>query len=143
MITILNWKLQHYPNVVIRRVPKLQAQEWFQRGWDDLKHCRAASLAHGVLIATCGAVLLILGSSHPFFVVAAVSGYLLIGPIMTVGACELSRRRAAGEAISFDASLEAINRNPRGLLRFGAILAGITILWFVASATLLLSILDV
>jgi uncharacterized membrane protein len=141
--TILNWKMQHYPHVVIRHVPKLQAREWLHRGWDDLKHCGAASLAHGVLIATFGAVLLILGSSHGFFLVASVSGYLLIGPIMTTGACELSRRRAAGEAISFDASLEAINRNPRGLLRFGAILAAITILWFAASAALLISILHV
>ena len=57
MATILNWRMHHYPDVVIRRVPKLQAREWIHRGWDDLKYCGRASLAHGALIAILGAVL--------------------------------------------------------------------------------------
>lgn len=143
MATILSWRMPQYPQVVIRHVPKLQAGEWVRRGWDDLRYCGAPSFAHGALIAFLGAVLLILGSSHPFFVAAAVSGYLLVGPIMTTGLCELSRRRAAGELINFDASMQAINRNPRALRDFGVILAVIAIIWFAGSEVMLRSIFGI
>jgi uncharacterized membrane protein len=125
----------------IRRVHPFQALEWLRRGWDDLWHLRSSSLVYGILIATLGAVLLILGSSHPYFVAAAVSGYLLVGPIMTMGTCELSRRRAAGEPLGFDESLQVVTRNPRELIKFGALLAGIAVVWFVASEVMLRSVL--
>jgi uncharacterized membrane protein len=143
MATILSWTMGHYPDIAVRRVPKERAREWLRHGWDDLKHLRMASLGHGVLIAMMGAVLLSVGSTHPYFIAAAISGYLLVGPIMTVGACELSRRRAAGESTSFDDSLDALARNPRGLLQFGGILAVIAVVWFAASEVMLRSVLDI
>jgi uncharacterized membrane protein len=143
MTTIASWTMRHYPHVAVRHVTKEHAAEWLRRGWDDLQHMRAASLAHGVLIAALGGVLLSLGSSHPYFIAAAVSGYLLIGPIMTTGACELSRRRAAGEPVGFEESLQALTRNPRGLLQLGAMLAAIAVIWFAASEVMLRSMLDV
>jgi uncharacterized membrane protein len=143
MTSILGWTMQQYPHVGVRRVPKERPAEWLRRGWDDLRQLGAASVAHGVLITMMGGVLLILGSTHPYFIAAAVSGYLLIGPIMTTGVCELSRRRAAGEPVGFEQSLQALSRNPRGLLQLGAMLAAIAIVWFVASEVMLRSILDV
>jgi uncharacterized membrane protein len=131
-------QFQHFG---IRRVSALQSLEWLRRGWDDLRHIRSASLIYGVLIATLGAVLLIVGSSHLYFFAAAVSGYLLIGPLMTTGVCELSRRRAAGEPLGFDESLQGVIRNPHELLKFGAILAAVTIVWFVSSEAMLRSVL--
>jgi uncharacterized membrane protein len=123
----------HALHVEIRRVPALQAREWLRRGWDDFWHIRAASLGHGALITALGAVLLMLGSSHPYLIAAAISGYLLVGPIMTTGLCELSRRRAAGEPTGFDESLQGMMRNPEGLLYFGAVLAVLAAAWFVLS----------
>jgi uncharacterized membrane protein len=125
----------------IRRVPALASLQWLSKGWDDLKTIRTPSLMHGILIATLGAILLIVGSSHPYFIAAAMSGYLLIGPLMTTGVCELSRRRAAGEPLGFDESLQGVARNPLGLLQFGALLAAITFVWFVASEVMLRSVL--
>jgi uncharacterized membrane protein len=143
MTTMLSWRLRQYPQIGVRRVPVSQSLEWLRRGWEDMRHLRATSLAHGVFISMLGGVLLVLGSSHPYFIAAAVSGYLLIGPIMTTGVCELSRRRAAGEPLGFDESLQAVARHPRDLLQFGAILAAIAILWFVASEVMLQSILPI
>lgn len=88
-----------------------------------------------------GAVLLAFGSSHPYLIAAAVSGYLLIGPIMATGLCELSRRRMNGEPLGFNESIEAIRRNPHALLQFGGVLAAIVVVWFVASEVMLRSIL--
>jgi uncharacterized membrane protein len=128
-------------HVEIRRVPRMQSLVWLRQGWEDLRQIRAPSIAHGALITALGAVLLILGSSHPYLVAAAVSGYLLVGPIMTTGLCELSRRLPAGERVGFDDSLSAIRRNPEGLCYFGLVLAIIAAVWFLLSGVLLQSVL--
>jgi uncharacterized membrane protein len=131
----------HVLHVDIRRVPASRAVVWLQRGWDDFRHMKAASLGHGALITALGAVLLMLGSSHPYLVAAAISGYLLVGPIMTTGLCELSRRRAAQEPTGFDESLHGMTRNPEGLLYFGLVLAIVAAAWFVLSGVVLQSVL--
>ncbi len=110
---------------------------WLRQGWQDLRAIGSPALAHGALIALLGGILLMLGSSHLYLVAAAVSGYLLVGPVMTSGLCELARRRDAHESLGFDDSLRALERNPDGLLHFGLLLAGIAVVWFALSALLL------
>ena len=141
MANSLSLRRHHFLHVEIRRVPALQSIVWLRRGWDDLRHIKAASLGHGALITALGAVLLMLGSSHPYLVAAAISGYLLVGPIMTTGLCELSRRRAGQEPTGFDESLHGMTRNPEGLLYFGIVLAIIAAAWFVVSGMVLQSLL--
>jgi uncharacterized membrane protein len=142
MATTISSHAGPFLHAEIRQVPALQCLKWLGRGWSDLRQVRGASLAHGALIATAGAVLLGLGSSHLYFTIAAVSAYLLVGPTITTGICELSRRRERGEACGFDESLEAFNRNPRGLMVFSALLAGLVMLWFAASEVMLRSVLE-
>ena len=126
----------------IRHVPMWQPFQWLSRGWQDLKQIGRPGLAHGALIAILGAVLLMLGSTHLYLTAAAVTGYLLVGPVMTTGLCELARRRAAHESLGFDESLQALTRNPDGLMHFGGVLALIALSWFVLSAFLLQSVLN-
>ena len=134
--------LGHSPplHAEIRHVGAGQPVLWLRRGWDDLKAIGVPGLAHGALIAVLGAVLLMLGSSHLYFIAAAVTGYLLVGPVMTTGLCELARRRSAGEPLGFDESLQPLRRNSEGLTHFGAILALIGVVWFAMSAWLLQSV---
>jgi uncharacterized membrane protein len=139
--TSLSLGKRSFLHVEVRSVPALQSIVWLRRGWEDLRHMERASLAHGVIICVFGAVLLMLGSSHPYLVAAAVTGYLLVGPIMTTGLCELSRRRAARLPRAFDDSLDAVTRNPDALMHFGGMLALIAVVWFIASAVLLQSTL--
>ena len=128
--------------VEIRRVPAGQAIEWLNQGWADLRRIGWPGLAYGALIAILGAVLLSLGSTHMYLQAAAVTGYLLVGPVMTTGLCELARRREAREPLGFDESLQALTRNPEGLLHFGGTLALIGLLWFVLSGILLQSVVS-
>jgi uncharacterized membrane protein len=143
MSTSLSLEKRRFLHVEVRRVPALQSIVWLRRGWEDLRQMEGSSLAHGVIISVIGAVLLMLGSTHPYLIAAAVTGYLLVGPIMTTGVCELSRRRAAREPRGFDESLEAVTRNPDALMQFGGILALIAIVWFIASTVLLQSTLGI
>jgi uncharacterized membrane protein len=137
MRTSIGVEKHPFLHVEIRSVPVSQAIVWLRAGLDDLKDTGFTSYAHGVLIAVLGAILLMMASSHLFLVVAAVSSYLLVGPVMTSGPCELSRRRAAHERLGFDDSLDAMSRNPQGLLQFGAILATIAVVWSVLSGVIL------
>jgi uncharacterized membrane protein len=124
-------------HVEIRHVAMRQPLEWLRRGWDDVKQIGKPGLAHGALIAILGAVLLMLGSTHLYLTAAAVTGYLLVGPVMTTGLCELARRRAARERLGFDESLQALSRNPEALMQFAGVLALVALLWFAFSAVLL------
>lgn len=141
MPTSIRVARQHpFLHVEIQGVQASQALVWLRAGWDDLRHIGSASYAHGALIAVLGAVLLIMSSTHLYLVAAAVTGYLLVGPLMTSGPCELSRRRAMREPPGFDESLDAVSRNPDGLLQFGAVLAVVAVLWCAASAIILESV---
>lgn len=124
-------------HVEIRSVPMRQPLEWLSRGWEDVKEIGKPGLAHGALIAILGAVLLMLGSTHLYLTAAAVTGYLLVGPVMTTGLCELARRREAHERLGFDESLQALSRNPEALTHFAGTLALVALVWFVFSAVVL------
>lgn len=123
--------------IEIRHVSAGKPREWLRSGWNDVKAIGAPGLAHGALIAILGAVLLMLGSSHLYLTAAAVTGYLLVGPIMTTGLCELARRRVARERLGFDESLQALTRNPDALLHFAGVLGLVALLWFGFSAVVL------
>lgn len=127
-------------HVDVRRVPAGQPIQWLNRGWEDLRAIGIPGIAHGALIAVLGGVLLMLGSTHLYLTAAAVTGYLLVGPLMTTGLCELARRRAARESLGFDESLQALKRNPEGLTHFGYLLALVALVWFALSAVLLQSV---
>jgi uncharacterized membrane protein len=142
MTTPVGITVAEHLQVQVRRVAMRQALEWLERGWTDMKQIGGAGIAHGALIAILGGVLLMLGSTHLYLTAAAVTGYLLVGPIMTTGLCELARRRETGAPIGFEESLQALTRNPEGLLHFGAVLAFIALMWFVLSAILLESVLS-
>jgi len=124
----------------LRHVPALQSFVWLRQGWNDLRYFGWKSLGQGAMIAILGAVLLILFSTHFYLVAAAITGYLLVAPIMATELCELSKRRERQEMPSGNESSQPPTRNATSLLQFGAILATIALIWFVASATLLQAI---
>jgi len=80
-------------------------------------------------VATLGALILAY-SRHPLYIAAAVATFLLVGPVITAGLCELSRCRDHGEDTSFQNSLQGLRRNSRHLLQFSGLLAGIALAWF-------------
>src|ERR1700735_275119 len=120
----------------VRHVPFYRPFVWLYRGARDLGRHWGASLGYGALIVALGWPLLVVCGTHPYFIAAAISGFLLVGPLMSAGLCEMSRRYSNGLPSSFDESLEGFARNYVALFEFGAILAGIAVLWFGMSAVL-------
>ena len=110
---------------------------WLREGWLDMRQHWGASLGYGGLIVGLGWTLLVFCGTHPYFIAAAISGFLLVGPMMSAGLCEMSRRYARGQPASFDDSLEGFVQHLPALMELGVILAICAAGWFLISALLL------
>ena len=122
--------------LLVHRVPPSRPLIWLGMAWEDFTHHPLASLGCGVLIALMGAVVLLF-NRHPYMVAGALTAFLLVGPMMTTGLCELSRRRERGQPISFELSLKALRHNRGQVLAFSNGLMLIGLVWILLSAMLL------
>jgi uncharacterized membrane protein len=111
---------------------------WLSDGWDDLMHHRGASLAYGWLVSALGALILAY-MQHPYFLAVFTTGFLLVGPILGAGLCELSRCQDTGQVANFETSLRPLSHNRKSLLALAERLMLIAILWFAVAAALLFS----
>lgn len=124
-------------NVDIVHVPIFAPFTWLREGWLDLRVHWAVSLGYGALILALGWTLLVFCGARPYFIAAAISGFLLVGPLMSAGLCEMSKRYSLGQRASFDDSLEGFARHLPALVELGVILAICAAGWFLLSALLL------
>jgi uncharacterized membrane protein len=122
--------------LTVARVSAEQPIEWLRLGWEDLRHTPGASLVYGLIVSAFGALILTLWS-HPYLIAASITGFLLVGPLLATGPVELSRRRARGAAVSFDASLSALGRHRDALVRFSVGLLLLAALWMLIWASLI------
>lgn len=115
----------HTPSGV-RTVGLAAPHRWLAAGWRDLRRQPGASLFYGYCIAAAGLAILAIGARLPYLFTAAISGFLLVAPVLATGLYELSRRYLAGEPAPLVASMLAWRRNPSGLVGFGllSLLAG-------------------
>lgn len=120
----------------VRRIGFGAPLGWLGRGWQDLWRQPGASLFYGVAVAVTGAVILGVTASLPYLFAAAITGFLLVAPMLAAGLYELSRRYLAGEPVSLGDSMLAWKRNPSCMIGFGllSILAGT--LWQVISTVI-------
>ncbi|MDK9705190.1 MAG: DUF2189 domain-containing protein [Sulfuritalea sp.] len=111
---------------MVRRVGFAAPMRWLGLGWKDLWRQPAASLFYGIAIAVGGAVILGLTANLPYLFAAAITGFLLVAPMLAAGLYELSRRYLAHEPATVYDSMAAWKRNPSALVGFGlmSILAG-------------------
>jgi uncharacterized membrane protein len=124
-------------HIDVIRIPIYRPFLWLFNGWRDMRRHWGASLGYGALIVALGWTLLVFCGTHPYFIAAAISGFLLVGPLMSAGLCEMSRRYSLGQTANFDDSLEGFKRNVPALFEFGVILAICAAVWFGISALLL------
>jgi uncharacterized membrane protein len=116
---------------------------WLRNGWLDMRRHWGASLGYGALIVALGWTLLVFCGTHPYFIAAAISGFLLVGPLMSAGLCEMSRRYSLGQPASFDDSLEGFAQHLPALVELGVILAICAAGWFLISALLLANVFHI
>lgn len=113
----------------LRKIGFWSPFRWLRKGWTDLRHSLWASLTHGLIITAMGWIVLMFTSSHLYMFTAAISGFLLISPVMTAGLYELSRSRELGRPPTFDVSLASLKKNGSSLMRFAMILVPLIFVW--------------
>jgi uncharacterized membrane protein len=128
------YQTQALPQVA--HIAPLRPFTWLKLGWEDLRHNPVPSIAHGLLLVAVGWLMLLFLSAQIDLLAVAVSGYLLVGPIFGAVFYELSRLRAAGQAATFDASLDGALKNGKRLVHLGLVLAILAILWALLSGLL-------
>ena len=125
--------LDMYP---VHRVPASRPFIWLAAGWDSMMHSKGPSLAYGALAAGLGALVLSY-QEHPLYIAAAICAFLVVGPVITAGICELARRRDHGESSNFQDSLDALKRNRAHLLGLAEVLAFVAVIGFSLAALVL------
>lgn len=85
----------------VRHITFSQPLHWLRKGWKDLSGGGWVSLAHGLVLAAVGVLLLRLGHAHFWFLAGAFSGFLVVAPVLATGLYAMSRAAERGENISW------------------------------------------
>ena len=87
--------------VTILRVDAEQPWAWLAQGWRDLCRAPSVSLVYGVVFSAAGLVLTgVIWLIDAFYLMLPfAAGFLFVGPILSVGLYDVSRRLGAGEEV--------------------------------------------
>jgi uncharacterized membrane protein len=137
-MNVQNYIDHHIPaQFSIKHVAIARPFNWLSLAWQDINIHPKSSLAHGLIVTSLLLVTLLITSIHVYVIAAAITGFMLIGPILSAGLCEQSRQHEQGQVVNFDSSLEGLKRCQSSLIQFSGILLGFTMLWFAISGLLL------
>jgi uncharacterized membrane protein len=121
----------------IASVPPAQPLQWLMKGWADLVHNPLPGLAHGLAAAAFGALLLVWARDRFWLLAGALSGFLLVAPLVATGLYAVSRAREKQQAAGLVVALEAWRPRDSRLVRFGLLLALAGTGWVLTSASLI------
>lgn len=113
----------------IRRVTLAHPFHWLAAGWRDMCQTPIASIAYGLLFSLGGDAILVFAWKSPQLFVVAVSGFVLVSPILAAGLYELSRRTERGEPSRFIDSLAVFSRSREGLALFSLLVVLLWVAW--------------
>jgi uncharacterized membrane protein len=120
----------------VRSIAASRPWVWLTLAYHDMSCSPGPSLLHGLLIALGGLIILTLTLQVWQLMPGALSGFLLIGPIICTGLYELSRRRALGERPKLFHVIGAWRRGTRPLVALGVLLFVAATAWVLVSALL-------
>lgn len=124
------------PLPAVRQIALGRPFAWLRQGWRDLHACFGPSLLHGLIVAVGGLAVVTLALHALPLMPGALTGFLLIGPILCTGLYELSRRIAGGERPRLGHAVEAWRRATRPLVALGLLLFVASTAWVLVSALL-------
>jgi uncharacterized membrane protein len=115
----------------IRKVELDRPWRWLARGWEDFRAQPSVGLAYGVLAAVTGYLITwgLWSTGYVYLVLPLTAGFLIVGPILTVGLYEASRRRELGQATTIADALAAFRRNASQIGLMGMALLLLMFAW--------------
>lgn len=112
----------------IRDITIGQPLRWLSLGWHDLWRAPAA-LLHGAVITAVGLAIMALTWEQAWLSFTALSGFLLVAPVLAVGVNHLAQRLERGERIGLSSGFDVHTDLRVAVLLFAALLAIVFSFW--------------
>jgi len=131
--------LQTQENAGVPRVRQVGIRgplHWLACGWRDLRDIGWPSALHGLIVTACGLAIVVATLAFLPLLPGAVSGFVLVGPILATGLYELSRVRQEGGRPSLAHALAAWRRGTRPLVGLGLLLLAAATAWVLLTGLL-------
>lgn len=142
MAHLIDHPQRQYALPHVRSVPLARFGHWLAAGWYDLMRTPLASFAYGILFSLGGDLLLISLWRSPAQFAIAVSGFLLVAPLLCAGLYELSRRSERGLESRLVDSLAVFRDSREGLALFALLLLLLWGIWAAFSLALFAGVAD-
>lgn len=132
----------------VRTIGLMQPLVWLALGWRDIARCGWLSFAHGLALALFGAAILAVGHNRFWLLAGALSGFLVVAPVLATSFYALSRALERGERAGWAVvrrtwlAWQSSHADKRGndywcMVQFGALLALAATGWVITSAALI------
>lgn len=121
----------------VRVLRPLQPMTWLERAWHDIRLTPSVSFGHGAALALFGWVLLAFARDRFWVLAGAMSGFLLVAPILATGLYATSRALGRGEVADWSTVIAVWRSMDRRLVTFGLLLAAAGTCWVMTSAALI------
>ena len=132
----------------VRTIGLMQPLTWLVRAWDDMVRIGWASLAHGSVMVVAGAAIIALAHHRFWLLAGALSGFLVVAPVLATSLYALSRALERGEKANSRVVLrtwlswqnthsDKWDNDYWCLVQFGSLLALAATGWVLTSAALI------
>ncbi len=121
----------------VRVLKPLQPMTWLERAWHDIRQVPGVSFGHGAMLAVFGWVLVLFARDRFWVLAGALSGFLLVAPILATGLYAVSRALGRGERADWSTVVAVWRSLDRRLVMFGVLLAAAGTGWVLTSAALI------
>lgn len=116
-------------SIEVRKIDGSAPNRWLAKGIEDFKKANIHSLFYGLVFVIAGAVTIWFTKSNPFFVMAIITGFYLVGPPVASGLYDMSQRIERGEQPSLLHAISVLGRNIRCLLGMTLLLGALMVIW--------------
>ncbi len=125
-------------NRFARDLPTGAALGWLTAGWADLWTRPAQSLVYGVAVVVLSALVIggLVLAGMPWLIFPALSGFLVIGPLLAIGVYEKSRRLRSTDPATL-AQMLLVRPASGGQLVFAGLLSCLLVMLWLRAADLL------
>ena len=104
---------------------------WIQLGWNDIKHAPKQSLSYGVVVLLLSYAITYFAWTvgSIYLMVAMLSGFIFIGPVMAIGLYSISKQIQHGYAPALGYCIRQEKRHLGSELVFAIILLVVVLVW--------------